>query len=83
MSEMIERAAKAIFRTHHEAALIGWDDLSEQAKEEFMTQGRAVIEAIREPTVEMCRDAAWDDYGPDECRTCWQAMIDAALAKQS
>lgn len=63
MTDMIERAAKAIFLTHHEATLIGWDDLSEQAKEEFMAQGRAAIKAVH-------AYLKAGDFWYDECQEC-------------
>ena len=93
MSEMIERAAKAIFGTHHEATLIQWDELSVQAQEEFLTQARAAIEAMRQPTQTMldkgigagCRFVGdhgefneWPD--PEYIDLIWDAMVSAAIS---
>lgn len=80
MTEMVERVAKAI--AEHGGS--NWETCLKAPGQRmagmYRAMARAAIEAMREPTVEMCRDAAWDDYGPDECQTCWRAMIDAALA---
>jgi hypothetical protein len=81
MSEMLERAARAVFKTHHEATIIGWDELSEQAQEEFMSQARAVIEAMREPTAEMWKaeHPTWTLGRP--MWDWWRGVIDAALSQ--
>lgn len=82
MSEIIERAAKAL----DEVEIIGtleWQT-TEARMENRRRQVRAVIAAMREPTEEMVREG-WP-YTADPCwqedvARCWTAMVDAALGK--
>jgi hypothetical protein len=78
-SETIERVAQAIL----DSATPYHDKASHRAA--LMAQARAAIEAMREPTDEMCK-AAGEDRGPDDhwppCTT-WQMMIDAALKESA
>lgn len=83
MSEMVERVARAIALAQLDndtRAVV--DPNTWPVAESYCDMARAAIEAMREPTVQMCRDAAWDDWGPDECRLCWRSMIDAALSEK-
>ncbi len=74
---MIERVARAMM-IHAEGNLGGWSRFHHVYKKE----ARAAIEAMREPTQEMC-DAAGDSYelgqSTSACRTIWVVMIDEAL----
>ena len=75
-SEMVERVAKAIravVATHDD-----WDSIGYGAREMYRRDARAAIEAMRTPTPDMCSAGEGYNY-PDNT---WEAMIDAALAKQ-
>lgn len=92
MSEMVERVAKAICRSDgrdpdsvvYEASpsyprpYLAWDD--------YLTNARAAIEAMREPTEAMeiaARDWSYGKYGKpignDASNGCFRSMIDGAL----
>jgi hypothetical protein len=73
MTEIIDRARLAVVE------VIQSSDLPAGTYIDSEKIVRARLEAIREPTVEMCREAAFDDWGPDACRTSWRAMVDIAL----
>jgi hypothetical protein len=81
MSEMVERAAMAIYASlgGDDPQATPWPDLREKDKDGFRSQVRVTIEAMREPTPEMV-DAA-DPHGiiMANFETAWQAMIDEAL----
>lgn len=77
MSEMIERVAKAMAKA----------DADNTAWKLYVREARTAIEAMREPTDEMCqayldKDFAeadtWGSYAGPIQR--WRAMIDAALS---
>ncbi len=79
MSEMIERAARAI-ATSLEVSPESWRDHVDEA--------RAVIQAMREPTEAMIRAgegeifehrANADDWALQATKEGWEAMIDEAL----
>jgi hypothetical protein len=57
MSEMIERVARAIskarFLNGGNEDDDGWDDCSAGLRNDYRTQARAAVEAMREPTKEM------------------------------
>lgn len=95
MSDMVERVAKALFRSRyfypeHEAF---WPDRLDELvngppfeADGYRSMARAAIEAMREPTEEMKEAGsafvyeAWG-HGPTIAREAWQANIDAALGK--
>lgn len=102
MSEMIERAAKALFngaqkkRTASQTnellygrsdvtwEFINSEDVVPSIADDYRSQARAAIAAMREPTEEMksCSEEVHWGYS---CHVCgglkegWYAMIDAAL----
>ena len=89
MSEIVERAARAMFETYQECEQIGWDELGVKVQDEFRDQARAAIEAIRGPTREMV-NAVYEikpvlncvkghDLSDDEVPRIFNAMIDEAL----
>lgn len=80
----LEQLARAIWKWENEAqgcdgveTGFRWDHGSNAAN--YRKMARAFIEAMREPTVDMCRA-----YGPDflDNGAVWQAMIDAILAEK-
>jgi hypothetical protein len=93
MNEMIERAAKAIFKSRygepeHDAF---WPDRLDEIvngppfdAEGYRSMARAAIEAMREPTEAMIEKGVWSRsengrYGPrDIAITIFQAMVDEA-----
>jgi hypothetical protein len=93
MSEMIERVAKAMFRSlDADPRFIGRDDLTPEHPgwRLYCCQAQAAIEAMREPTDAMVAAAHNSDFEswspePGEGRdsldldVAWRAMIDAAL----
>lgn len=91
MSEMIERVARAMYRSlDADPRFVGRADLTPEHPgwAEYCHQARAAIEAMREPTDAMIESAR--DYFPRvEPRDryavisdCWRAMIDAALGRK-
>lgn len=84
MSEMIERVAKALSvadGNHPEACSNDEDET--QMWTLYVSDARAAISAMREPTAKMV-EAAWrrndDNDGKEADRENWQSMIDAALS---
>ncbi len=85
MSEMVERVAMAIERTHHDDDASfeeAWAD-HDVVRHNRLLEARAAIAAMREPTEAMITEAmivadVWDD--PDMVVAfAWRAMIDEAL----
>ena len=83
---MVERAAKAAMERY----LAGqrWAEIPEVTREAWRAATRAAIEAMREPSGEMCEAGAayyHDNYQPGRAKEqttapfVWCAMIDAAL----
>jgi len=74
MSEIRRRIAKAIAAKilHLERDADGGVDI------DFEDVAGAVLEAMREPTLEMTK-AAWSRYEQGHIRTAWRLMIDEAL----
>lgn len=81
--DMIERVARAICKDRYLDGGTdddGWSDLTEMQREDYRGNARAAIEAMREPTGEMCE--AGDAYlvgGKEDLRQVFRAMIDEAL----
>ena len=78
---MLERVGAAIFRqtgpkgfhsTHG-----NWNDLGSEGREIYTGLARAALEALLEPTIDMCAAgrAVGDDYAAGDV---WRAMIRAA-----
>lgn len=76
MSEMVKRVAKVMCDMQHGH---GAYDAHQHLRCHFSMIAAAGIEAMREPTEEMC--GAWDVSPQPEAKPCWQAMIDAALSR--
>ncbi|RVI65314.1 hypothetical protein [Sinorhizobium meliloti] len=80
MSTMIERVARSICAARHDE-FNDWDSLDGDERGQFMTEARAVIDAMREPTDEMI--AAGDmpdcDNPQKDAEGVYRNMIDAAL----
>jgi hypothetical protein len=54
MSEMIDRVAKAMWETYPQAVLREpWEDMSVEQRSEVISEARAAIEAMKEPTLSM------------------------------
>ena len=90
MSEMVTRVALASFecwrkRMTEKGRLLDvgqtFEDMSESEREFSLLHARAMIEAMREPTLEMKLKGVQLglNVGPDEAAEVWQDMIDAAL----
>jgi hypothetical protein len=95
MNEIIERVAIELIKDElrafspemiEEFAITNWFQFSDELKEKYLRPARAVILAMREPTIEM------EKKGQLKCGTkphiqdpnlpsffVWQAMIDEAL----
>lgn len=82
MTGMVEKLARALAQAdgfHPEAVSNDCD--SQPAWKLYVSQSRAALEAMREPTEEMVKYAEEHSRDPaySHDRTDWQAMIDAAL----
>lgn len=71
---MVERVARALWDAQSTRPDM-WDSLHPTKQDGMKERARAAIEAMREPTEEMCAAANGLFYHRDK----WQAMIDAAL----
>lgn len=74
----LEKAARALCRVdgHPEDARMEGKPLWQ----DYLPEARAVLEAIREPSVDMVYDGGIN-HPPADTISIWQAMIDAALAE--
>jgi hypothetical protein len=88
MSEMVERMAKAIFITRQEGLpkftlRAQFDEIDEASglKRRYLSEARAVLEALREPTKEMLQEGlnVSMEVSAAQLFHAYQAMIDAAL----
>ena len=81
MSEMVERVAMAIMRDDFEGHDF-WDRQAPDVQNQYLTNARAAIAAMREPTESMVV-AGEDHIGGDlidgDSAWVWQAMVDEAL----
>ena len=77
MSEMVERVARAIATARGYGLDANGEDTGDWQM--FVDHARAAIEAMREPTEAMWREASFENGYVTE--GAWQAMIDAALNK--
>jgi hypothetical protein len=79
---MAERMARAHYAKMRElvpatrAPFPSWDDLSDNTRNMQIECARAVLDAMREPSVPMIA-AAWGE--PADVSHIWRTMIDAAL----
>ncbi len=93
MNEIVDRIAKVLCERavaendpQSDFNMLSWSALSEEGKDEWRSDARAVIEAMREPTNSMMEAGSFampivEGYSmPDDEKNVWQAMIDAALA---
>lgn len=87
MSEMIERVATAIYENRRRMYedRVPFKDLYPSAQRPYLDEARAAIEAMREPTEEMIAAGARGsgEDSQDVALGAWEAMIDAALSKDS
>lgn len=89
MMSMVERVARAIALDDSEGYDI-WADTSQDVRSIYLTNARAAIEAMREPTEFMYRaaykeqdDSAIHNYGASPTfDDYWSTAIDAALNEQ-
>lgn len=86
MSEMVERVARAIYETwaRNRSVTEPWDEvrrLGHSIAEEAMSEARAAIEAMREPTDEQ-RNAYYELSHRTETMSDahWERAIDAILS---
>ncbi len=89
-ASMVERVAKALYvwDTCASAPLRSWDDPGNLEKRTYRAKARAIIATMRHPSEWMIcggalvgPDTNQGDFSFDDAKTCWQAMIDAALAE--
>lgn len=98
-TEMIERVARALSPNYDDADMCAYLAKSHGTtasavqltlREAAHAKARAAIEAMREPTEAMClapdsADICVDQFpiNSAEAKSCWQAMIDAALKTEA
>lgn len=81
MTTMIERVAQAIYEDRNGRGCIPWNRLPAAHKAPYLSDARAAIEAMREPTETMVAAALRLD--PDGyVKGNWYFMIDAALKEE-
>jgi hypothetical protein len=89
--EMVERVARALFAKRMESAAgypklqqYTWEEENQPYREFCLSEARAVIEAMREPTKEMdlagVHAESFRSLGLLKVRHIWKDMIDAALS---
>ena len=81
MSEIFERAARALYENCDDSDHEDWDEMGESLREPWRRGARAVLEAIREPTEDMliaCHKAVVFEQDTPEY-VGWRAMIDELL----
>lgn len=86
---MIEKVARAIMIAGGGCEVVDWEAeaVDNPNVDRALKQARAAIEALREPTEEMCRDGARSMRGSDsmihssnlDALLVWRAMIDATM----
>lgn len=79
MSEIVERAARALFQRDVDEDICDgtWEE-SPALHDKFFADARVAIEAMREPTSSMMNCES-SPYSPGEMTDFWHAMIDEAL----
>lgn len=78
MSEMVEWVARAMFAASEPAS--DWDDEGGRHQEQWRTEARAAILAMREPTDRMVRAGRIPaPVRHEEAAMVYRAMIDEAL----
>lgn len=91
MTTMIERVAQAIYEDRNGRRCIPWNKLLAAHKAPYLSDVRAAIEAMREPSPKMLDEGfraliSGDDDALDTSTSdaikCWRAMIDAALKEK-
>jgi hypothetical protein len=82
MSEMVERVARAMYADTREgnSTPVGWlwDHEPAELRENYLSNARAAIAAMREPTPEMV-ETGNHELQLFECNCVYTAMIDEAL----
>ena len=76
MSEMIERVAKVLMKSSFSCS---WEQLSPHYQEGYLSDARAAIEAMREPTEEMIGVSPRIPGLRAEIIATYKDMIDSAL----
>mgnify|MGYP001568894675 CR=1 FL=1 len=91
MNEMVEKVAKGLCRLRVENNEKYRHDTQKHSKEfidraieagyhNFLDEARAAIEAMKEPTEEMCDNAhLMESLAASTCKDVWEDMIEAAL----
>jgi len=85
VNDLIERAARAIYASRNGSGCKPWSLLPKAHKAPYLSDARAAISAMRDPTPEMRKagrtaqysfDSRFEDSNEDEI---WSEMITAAL----
>jgi hypothetical protein len=80
MNEMVERVAGALFEA---ARGIKWEYADAANRGGFLTEARAAIATMREPTEAMIDECPYLGCEAEGSPTeIWQAMIDAAMKEE-
>lgn len=91
MTTMIERVARAIYEDRNGRGCAPWGRLTKAHQEPYLSDARAGIEAMREPSAKMLDEGfraliSGDDDALDTSTSdaikCWRAMIAAALKEK-
>lgn len=79
---MIEHLASALYaaRLPKTSSVWPFEELTKTERQSYMTEVRAILLAIREPSDKMER---MGDLQSGDCIAVWQAMIDAASVTMS
>lgn len=76
---MVERVAKNIYEGRNGRGCVPWSRRSGGHKAPYLSDARAAIEAMREPTDAMIAEGnAYDECAPYDI---YESMIDAALSE--
>lgn len=75
---MIKKVARAMYENNHDHS---WDSPLAEAftKRIYLSDARAAIEALMEPTDAMLEAGERPSVGPYECKGIFQSMLRAAL----
>lgn len=81
MATMIERVARALYEDRFGPSVAPWSQLKDAHKAPYISDARAAIAAMREPTERMAQ-AGDDLHDFASARLFWSHMIDAALEEK-
>ncbi len=82
MSEMIERAARAIYESRNGRGAMPWTQMDKNHMQPYLEDARVAIKAMREPTEAMSKAIARADWmGTKDLSWAdgWRIMIHEAL----